>query len=185
MVLAGGRGRRVHGQDKGLLSYQGRPLIATILERLEPQVGSILISANRNLDQYQSFGWPVFQDRLDNYQGPLAGLCSGLEAARTPWLLSVPCDGPVFPLNLVERLAAALENQPASVALACDGIKTHYTYALLSTRLLDDLHSTLARGERRLGTWLEAHQPALADFSASAHSSTDAFANLNHPEDFV
>ncbi|EIC22513.1 molybdenum cofactor guanylyltransferase MobA [Thiorhodovibrio frisius] len=180
LILAGGRGRRVHGQDKGLMHYQGRALIAWVLERLAPQVGLVLISANRHLDQYQAYGWPVITDTLADYQGPLAGLCQGLEYANTRWMMTVPCDGPLLPLDLAQRLAGALEPERASVALAHDGKQAQFAHALMARSLLGDLRSYLASGERSLGGWLRRHRPIMADFS----DIPLAFSNLNHLKDF-
>lgn len=181
LVLAGGAGKRIGGQDKGLILYRGRPLIANVLERLEPQVGHLLISANRNLVRYQGFGWPVIEDGDGGQQGPLAGLARGLEVARTPWLLSVPCDGPCLPPDLATTLAGALASEGAEIAVANDGERRHYTYALMATSLVGDLQRRLAAGERRLGRWLERHRLADADFSGRP----GAFRNLNHPADFL
>jgi molybdopterin-guanine dinucleotide biosynthesis protein A len=181
LVLAGGRGRRFHGQDKGLLPYDGQALIATVLGRLQPQVGAVVISANRHLASYQAYGWPVLTDRLADYQGPLAGLARGLEVARTPWLLMVPCDGPRLPDSLARDLAHAAERQGRLVAVAHDGRRAQYGFALIATTLAGDLHDAMHAGERRLGGWLARHEPALADFSATP----EAFTNLNSPADLA
>ena len=117
LVLAGGRGSRMGGVDKGLQNHHGVPLAMHALLRLAPQVGSTMINANRNLAAYESMGVPVWPDALPDYAGPLAGFLAGLERCETPWLVTVPCDSPLFPDDLVARLAG-LEPQPASVAMA-------------------------------------------------------------------
>src|SRR3954468_21586075 len=113
VILAGGRGSRMGGVDKGLQNFNGMPLALHTLMRLQPQVGHVLINANRNLGAYESFGVPVWPDVLADFAGPLAGFLAGLENCETPWLVTVPCDTPLFPADLVERLAQAADEQQA------------------------------------------------------------------------
>ena len=117
LILAGGRGSRMGGADKGLQNWRGMPLATHALLRLAPQVGEVMVNANRNLGAYESMGVPVWPDTLADYAGPLAGFLTGLERCETPYLVSVPCDSPLFPLDLVERLAAALEAEDADIAI--------------------------------------------------------------------
>ena len=126
LILAGGRGARMGGVDKGLQNHLGTPLALHALLRLGPQVGEIMINANRNLGAYESMGVPVWPDSLPDYAGPLAGFLTGLERCETPYLVTVPCDSPRFPLDLVERLADGLESQQAEIALAAtrEGVAT-------------------------------------------------------------
>src|SRR5947209_14549865 len=116
LVLAGGRGSRMGGVDKGLQPHRGMPLAMQALLRLAPQVGALMINANRNLGAYESMGVPVWPDALPDYAGPLAGFLAGLERCETPYLVTVPCDSPLFPPDLVERLLAALERDDAEIA---------------------------------------------------------------------
>ena len=118
LVLAGGRGSRMGGVDKGLQNFRGLPLALHTLMRLQMQVGVSLINANRNLAAYESFGAPVWPDANNDYAGPLAGFLTGLEHCETPWLLTVPCDTPLFPLDLAQRLAAAADAEGADIAMA-------------------------------------------------------------------
>ena len=118
LVLAGGRGSRMGGVDKGLQNHLGMPLALHCLLRLQLQVGSAMLNANRNLGAYESMGVPVWPDTQANFAGPLAGMLVGLEHCETPWLVTVPCDTPNFPLNLVERLAAAAQAEGADIAMA-------------------------------------------------------------------
>ena len=118
LVLAGGRGSRMGGVDKGLQPHLGVPLAAHALARLRPQVGSVMINANRNLAEYRAMGAPVWPDALPDYPGPLAGFLTGLEHCDTPFLVSVPCDSPHFPTDLVARLAQRLELDDAEIAMA-------------------------------------------------------------------
>ncbi|MEO8300073.1 MAG: molybdenum cofactor guanylyltransferase MobA [Burkholderiales bacterium] len=193
LVLAGGAGQRMGGQDKGLLPYQGRPLVAHAIERLQPQVGTLLISANRHLADYAGFGWPLVQDGVNEPDipsrraGPLAGLLAGLEACTTPWLLSVPCDCPRFPLDLAQRLGQALVEADAALAIAATPATAqaragrHPVFCLLHTRLREPLAAYLAAGGRRLEGWcVDEQRGAVVEFADTA-----AFDNLNTPADLA
>ncbi len=118
MILAGGRGSRMGGVDKGLQNFNGMPLALHTLLRLQPQVGEVMVNANRNLGAYEAFGVPVWPDVLSDYAGPLAGFLTALERCETPWLVTVPCDTPLFPQDLVARLARAAHEQDAEIAMA-------------------------------------------------------------------
>ncbi len=125
LILAGGRGSRMGGVDKGLQTYHGMPLAMNALLRLGPQVGHLMINANRNLGAYEAFGAPLWPDALPDFAGPLAGFLAGLEQCETPYLVTVPCDSPQFPADLVQRLAQALEANDAEIAMAAtlqDGV---------------------------------------------------------------
>ena len=179
VILAGGKGRRMGGQDKGLMPLAGRPLIARVIEGLKPQVVGILVNANRNLDAYAAFGYPLIPDNLDDFQGPLAGFASAMAAVSTPWVVTVPCDGPYIPPDLVERLIAALERDAAEIAVATDGERMQPVYALLPVALAESLQAFLAADDRKIDRWYARHRIALADFS----DTPDTFANLNSPDD--
>lgn len=179
VILAGGMGRRMGGQDKGQLKLYGRPLIEYVLEAIQPQVNTILINANRNQAEYARYGYPVVPDLLEGYQGPLAGFASGMRAATTPYIVTLPCDGPFSAPDLVARLATALQNMRADIAVAHDGERLQPVYALLPTRLLDSLEDFLAAGERKIDRWYAQHNMALADFS----DAVKAFRNINTPQD--
>ena len=118
LVLAGGRGSRMGGVDKGLQNFQGLPLALHTLMRLSHQVGETMINANRNLAAYEAFGAPVWPDTLSDHAGPLAGFLTGLERCETPYLLTVPCDTPWFPTDLAERMAQALSGSDQAIAMA-------------------------------------------------------------------
>ena len=179
-VLAGGRGTRMNGVDKGLVSLAGRPMVEYVLQALRPQVARLLINANRSLETYAGYGVPVVPDRESGFAGPLAGVEAVLAAAQTPWVVTVPCDGPLVPPDLVDRLASALEATPAAdIAAAHDGERLQPVYALIPTDLLDDLTAFLGAGERKVNRWLEGHRLAVADFS----DRTEAFVNVNRPDD--
>ncbi len=178
VVLAGGRGLRMGGRDKGLVGFAGRPLVEWVIEALKPQVGSLVISANRNLESYTRYGFQVIEDLEPGYQGPLAGILSALRVARTEWVLTLPCDGPRPPPDLRERLAEALTSQGAELAIATEGSRRQPLHALLPVRLADSLAAFLGEGKRTVEQWYDRHSTALADFG----DRPDCFANLNSPD---
>ncbi|WP_144108820.1 molybdenum cofactor guanylyltransferase MobA [Paraburkholderia sp. BCC1886] len=166
LLLAGGRGTRMGGVDKGLQTLHGEPLAGHVLKRLAPQVGALLISANRHADIYAELGAPfganVVADTLPDYPGPLAGLLTGLRAAATPYLLSAPCDTPGLPADLASRLAEALQASNADIATAvtvdAHGQRSlHPVFALVRIGLADDLSAFLDAGERRVRAWYARH----------------------------
>ncbi|GMV48194.1 MAG: hypothetical protein AMXMBFR66_35920 [Pseudomonadota bacterium] len=179
LVLAGGRGSRMGGVDKGLQPHLGMPLVMHALLRLTPQVGAMLVNANRNLAAYEAMGVPVWPDPLPDYPGPLVGLLAGLEHATTPYLVTVPCDTPNFPTDLVARLAEALAREDAEIAMAAtrepDGaLQLQPVFCLLHTTLIESLTAFLQAGERKIDRWTARHRcvqvvfdDALAFFNAN------------------
>lgn len=178
-ILAGGRGRRLGGADKGLVPLAGRPLVTHIAERLAAQVHTVVLNANRNLDTYRTLGHPVVPDREPDFQGPLAGMSVLLEHAATPWLVVVPCDGPFLPPDLVERLWRARSALQADIAVAHDGKRLQPVFCLLHKPLLEDLRAFLGAGERKIDRWYARHRTATADFS----DIPATFFNINTPQD--
>ncbi|NEX19800.1 molybdenum cofactor guanylyltransferase [Thiorhodococcus mannitoliphagus] len=175
VILAGGAGRRMDGRDKGLLPFGGRALVEWVIDALAPQVGALMISANRNLDAYGRYGIPVIRDTEPGFQGPLAGILSAMQRAQTPWILTLPCDVPFAPRNLAHRLGSEIIRQRADLAVATDGARRHNLHALLPRALAPDLVGFLARGERKVELWQRGHRIAQADFS----DCPDGFLNLN------
>lgn len=173
LVLAGGRGSRMGSVDKGLALLDGRPLVDHALARLAPQVGPIVISANRHRDAYAAYGHPVEADADLNYGGPLAGLLAGLRAAATDFVAVVPCDAPFFPTDLVARLAVAFDDDTVDVA-AARAARLHPVFCLVRTAVRDDLARSYAAGERRVTGWLAGvrHRPV-------SFADESAFRNLN------
>ncbi|MEW8061448.1 MAG: molybdenum cofactor guanylyltransferase MobA [Candidatus Thiodiazotropha endolucinida] len=165
VILAGGRGRRMGGEDKGLIELNGRPLVQHVISAIQPQVATILINANRNQERYATFGYPVIADSLLNYQGPLAGFIAAMQAVETEDMLTLPCDGPLVPSDLVERLYEARQSAGADIAVAHDGDRLQPVYALIPKRLADSLQRYLDRGDRKIDLWYEEHRVAHADFS--------------------
>lgn len=178
VILAGGQGKRLGGADKGLVSLQGKPLIEHVIAALQPQVGHLLISANRNRETYAAYGFPVIADVIGDYDGPLAGMLSAMRAASTPYILTAPCDAPALPVDLAQRLCAALARVNADAAVAVSGGKMQPVFALLSTRLAGELQKFLEAGGRGVGEWMRRLPAASADFSGRE----DAFVNINTPE---
>lgn len=176
VVLAGGRGLRMNGIDKGLIERDGRTLAERQLERLRAQTGALLISANRNLDRYHTLGVPVVTDRQPGHPGPLAGMLVALRAARTPWIACLPCDTFGTPDDLVPRLLAAATAAAAPAAYAVDVHGSQYTVCLLHTDLADAVDAALHANRRAVHAFLNAQHAVAVDFTDCA------FANLNTPE---
>ena len=178
LVLAGGRGSRMGGVDKGLQNHLGLPLALQALLRLRPQVGAVMVNANRNLGAYAAMGVPVWPDALADHPGPLAGFLAGLAHCQTPYLVTVPCDTPDFPTDLVERLAAALVAQDAEIAMAAtleDGqVQLQPVFCLLAATLLDSLVAFIQGGQRRIDRWTGQHRCATVVFDDAG-----AFFNAN------
>ena len=186
LILAGGRGSRMGGIDKGLQNFRGLPLALQTLMRLQVQsmpLQEVLINANRNLSAYESLGVPVWPDSIDGFAGPLAGFLTGLERCETPLLLTVPCDTPLFPLDLVERLVQAMDTQDADMAMAAapedDGaVRPQPVFCLLKIDLLESLVKFTQGGGRKIDAWTSQHRCAIVPFDLPG-DSPQAFANAN------
>lgn len=179
LVLAGGLGRRMGGVDKGLSLLDGEPLVEHIIRRLAPQVGQLIINANQNHDIYAGFGYPVVGDRIEGHAGPLAGLEAGLAACTTPYLLTVPCDSPLLPADLVSRLAACLTAHKASIAVARTGEQLHPVFSLIRSDELPELQAFINAGGRRMEAGLRRLCWAPCPFD----DCPEAFANINTPDE--
>jgi len=180
LVLAGGRGERMGGVDKGWVVYEGRPLIVSVVQRLAPQVGALLISANRNVERYAALATVVEDDTTllngEPFAGPLIGVLSGLRHARTEWVAIVPCDAPHLPFDLVRRLISAASIAEASAACVRVGGRLQPVFAAVRTDSTEHLDSTLARGERAMHRWLQSLGVVPVDFD-----DAKAFTNINSP----
>lgn len=181
VILAGGRARRMGGVDKGLQSHQGIPLAMHALLRLSPQVGDLMINANRNLAAYESMGVPVWPDSIGEFAGPLAGIATALERCETAYLVTVPCDSPNFPPDYVERMARELEAADAEIAMVATpdddeegGWRTQPVFCLLSADLISSLVVYLHAGHAKVETWIAQHRTVTVRFD-DAH----AFAGAN------
>ncbi|MFO1329135.1 MAG: molybdenum cofactor guanylyltransferase MobA [Rubrivivax sp.] len=183
LVLAGGRGSRMGGVDKGLQNHRGVPLALHAVLRLRPQVGQVMINANRNLGAYESLGVPVWPDTVSDFAGPLAGMLVGLEHCETEWLVTVPCDTPAFPEDLVARLAAGALADGADLAMAAtrepDGqLQRQPVFCLMRAMLLESLADFLNRGERKIDRWTATLRRTEVVFDDAA-----AFFNANTAEE--
>ncbi|MBX3611439.1 MAG: molybdenum cofactor guanylyltransferase MobA [Hydrogenophaga sp.] len=187
LVLAGGRGARMGGADKGLQKFNGTPLALHALLRLQLQEGGLvselMINANRNLGAYEAFGAPVWPDSLSDYAGPLAGFLTGLERVETPYLLTVPCDVPRFPLDLAKRLASAFDDPATEIAMVgapeADGqVRAQPVFCLLKAELLESLSAFTQGGGRKIDRWTAQHHTVLVPFD-QAGDDPRAFANTN------
>ncbi|MBU6465177.1 MAG: molybdenum cofactor guanylyltransferase MobA [Burkholderiales bacterium] len=187
LILAGGRGSRMGGVDKGLQAFRGVPLALHTLLRLQRQVGATMVNANRNLAAYESFGVPVWPDGDSDFSGPLSGFLTGLERCETPWLLTVPCDTPLFPLDLAQRLAQAAEQEQADIAMAAapeagkDGslqVRPQPVFCLLRVGLLESLVRFTQGGGRKIDAWTSQHRCAIVPFDAPGDDAS-AFFNAN------
>lgn len=178
VILAGGRGQRMGGEDKGLIPLGGKAMVEYVIARLRPQVFTIMINANRNLEEYRKFGVPVVPDTIDGYLGPLAGMASAMQAVDTELLVTAPCDSPFCPDVLVERLMERLMADQAEIAVAHNGERMQPVFTLLYTDLVESLLEFLNAGERKIDKWFQGHQVAIADFSDLPHT----FLNVNTVE---
>ncbi len=181
LILAGGQARRMAGQDKGMIELNGKPLLQHVLEGIAPQVGYVIINANRNLEHYARYGCPVITDEFAGFQGPLAGMATGLRTVDTPFMVTVPCDSPFISNDLVKRLYLKLVENDADLCVAHDGKRMHPVFLLMKTSLLDSLVNFLKSGERKIDLWFENHKLAVADFS----DNPDIFVNINTPDELA
>lgn len=183
VVLAGGRGSRMGGADKGLQDFNGKPLALHALERLGPQVDGVMVSANRNLPAYEAFGAPVHTDALPGYAGPLAGFLAALTQCKTPCLATVACDTPLFPTDLIARLSAAMAHGQAEIAMAAapdeEGqLRNQPAFCLLRVELLDSLRRFTQAGGRKIGAWAAQHATIVVAFDQPGDDPR-AFFNAN------
>lgn len=179
VILAGGKASRMGGQDKGLLALNGKPLWEHVAHAIAPQVGRIVISANRNIERYRKSGLPVFQDQMADYPGPLGGMLSVMQQCESEWFLFSPCDTPYIPDILVERLSAECKNTNA--VWVHDGERDHPTITLMNRSVAPLLQNYLSRGERRVMFFMREVGGHPVDFS----NTKESFVNVNTPEDLA
>jgi molybdenum cofactor guanylyltransferase len=181
IILAGGRATRMNCVDKGLVTLQQKPLIAHVIARLTPQVDEIFINANRELAQYESFGLPVLRDENKEFIGPLAGFSLGLQHAKHDYVLTVPCDSPLLPLNLAQRLLDGMAASLMDIAVARSDDNAHPVFCLMKKSVLPSLQAYIESGERKVSTWQKSLKYVEVDFS----DCNKAFTNLNTLEDLA
>ena len=179
VILAGGQASRMDGEDKGLIVFRELPLIAHVVNATKPKVSQILISANRNFEEYTNFG-KVISDDLKGYQGPLAGISKALKVCSTPYLLVLPCDSPLIDEALIDSLIEKMEMSKVDICVAHDGSIMHATFALMQTKLEKSLEGFLEEGGRKMALWYRQHSLERIDVS----SHLEVLTNINRPEDF-
>jgi molybdenum cofactor guanylyltransferase len=180
LILAGGMGRRMDSRDKGLVEFRGKTMVAHAVDRLRPQVASLVVNANRNIETYAAFGFPVVSDEVSGFAGPLAGLHSGMRTCETALIATVPCDSPFLPLDLIDRLHAPLQSQDADIAVASTGGQLQPVFALYKTSLIASLEKFLSEGGRKIDKWYEQHKTVAVDFEDEL-----AFSNINSAEELA
>jgi molybdenum cofactor guanylyltransferase len=173
VILAGGLARRMQNRDKGLVYYNGQPLISYAISAMLPIVDVLLINANRSLDDYQQFGFPVITDQTDQYEGPLAGILAAMHYAKTEVLMVMPCDSPLFKTQHLNRLLHVLAD--ADVALAFDGERLHPVFLAIKTKLSVNLQAYLASDQRKITAWLDQQDTKIVDF----REEPEIFSNIN------
>ena len=179
LILAGGRATRMGGVDKGLVLFNQKPLIAHVIERLQLQVDEIIINANRELETYRTLGYQALPDEIADFAGPLAGILLGLKYAKSEYLLTSPCDCPLLPADLCERLMAALNTHHADIAIATSHNKDHPVICLCRKSVLASLNSYLQQGGRKVSVWQQSLHHVYVDFSVTP----DVFSNINTPDE--
>ncbi len=181
VILAGGEARRMGGGDKGLVELRGKPLVEHALAALSPQVNTVIINANRNRERYAAYGHPVIADSRQGFQGPLAGMLSCIEAAGTEFIVSVPCDSPLLPDDLVARLFRQLSEEEADISVAHNGDRMQPVFTLMPTSLAPSMQAFLDGGGRKIDRWFEQHKLAVTDFS----DKPECFRNINNPAELA
>ena len=181
VVLAGGKGRRMGGVDKGMVEFLGKPMVAHVLERLRSQTPEILINANREIERYAAFGFPVIQDDIPDYAGPLAGLHKAMTTTESAYILTVPCDAPLLPRNLLAKLMDSLMAHDADIAIAKTGMQAHPVISLCRRALLPSLTQYLQDGGRKVDTWQQQHEVVEVQFSQHPL----AFSNINTSDELT
>ena len=181
VILAGGEARRMGGGDKGLVELRGKPLVEHALAALSPQVDTVIINANRNRERYAAYGHPVIADSRQGFQGPLAGMLSCIEAAGTEFIVSVPCDSPLLPDDLVARLFRQLSEEEADISVAHNGDRMQPVFTLMPTSLAPSMQAFLDGGGRKIDRWFQQHKLAVTDFS----DKPECFRNINNPAELA
>jgi molybdopterin-guanine dinucleotide biosynthesis protein A len=185
LILAGGRAQRMGGIDKGLIPFHGKALIEFAINRLKPQVSTILINANRSITKYSHYGYPVLMDETPDFSGPLAGFSVGLKHCKTPYLLTSPCDSPLLPFDLAQKMAAELEGNNLELVFASskeeDGkIWSQPVFCLMKSSLQDSLDAFLSKGDLKIDRWFKELRSGTVVFE-----NPQAFANVNTPEELA
>jgi len=180
VILAGGQAKRMGGQDKGLLNVNGKTMVELIIEKLSPQVNHLIINANRHIEQYEKFNYPVIcDDNSFDFHGPLAGILSAMKNCTTQYILSIPCDSPFFPDNLSSRLLSTLIKKNAEICVVHDGQRMQPVFSLINISLQQSLQNYLDNGDRKIDLWYKQHHTVLEDLS----DYSDISLNINTPDE--
>jgi len=179
VILAGGQGSRLAGLDKGLVELNKIPLVQHLIERIQVQVSEIVISANRNIETYEKFGFSVYEDDINDFAGPLAGILKALQQCQSEWLLAVPADSPFIPRDLALRLSQNIQDN--KIAIPHDGKYLQPTFALIHKSLAASLEHFLQQGERKARVWMQQQAHTIVDFSDQEH----AFININTEDELI
>lgn len=177
IILAGGEGRRVDRKDKGLLRLDDKPLIQHVIDTISSQVDELIISANRNIDEYNAYGYRVVPDTVDTYRGPMAGIAAALPLCSNEWVLIVPCDMPALPGDLVKRLSIATDHSDICIAESGDRLQLVF---LINRKLLPSLEHSLKSNQLKLMSWVRQQNPTIIRFD-----TVDHFKNFNRTTDFL
>jgi molybdenum cofactor guanylyltransferase len=175
VILAGGLARRMNNQDKGLISFKGKPLVSYAVTAISAVANQVVISANRNIPEYKKFGLPVICDQTDSFDGPLAGVLSAMMYAKTGIIVVMPCDSPLITAKHLQKLLSTLADHNAEAAVAFDGQRLHPVILAIKANLIPNLEAYLQSGQRKMDAWLEQQDMVKADFS----NEPDVFANIN------
>jgi len=181
LILAGGRAKRMNGKDKGLVQINGHAMVEYVLASLRPQVGELIINANRNIEAYETLGCTIVSDQLSDFQGPLAGFLSGMQSTEREYIVTAPCDGPLLSHDYVSRLHQQLAACQSKICVAHDGHRLQPVYALIDTSLMSSLTAFLAAGDRKIDLWYQQEHYCSADFS----DCSKIFTNINTPEELA
>lgn len=181
VVLAGGRARRMSNQDKGLVIFKGRPMVSYALDALVPVADYVLINANRNIEQYRQFGWPVICDQTDNFDGPLAGILTAMIHTKADIFVIIPCDSPFIKAVHLQKLLSVVAQNKADLTIAYDGERMHPVFLAINPCLQNSLHEYLAKGQRKVMNWVLQQNFVLVDFK----DEPEIFNNINSMDDLV
>ena len=181
VILAGGKARRMGGADKGLVQFRGKPLIEHVIQAFEPQVGNLLINANRNHEIYKNYGFDIVSDESEDYCGPLAGILSALNKIDTPYLATAPCDTPFISRNIVEKLSLSILSEKTEISVAHNGDRLQPVFCVMKKDLIISINNYLREGGRKIDQWIKQHSVTIVDLS----SEIKCFENFNSKEEIL
>ena len=181
VILAGGKARRMGGADKGLVQFRGKPLIEHVIQAFEPQVGNLLINANRNHEIYKNYGFDIVSDESEDYCGPLAGILSALNKIDTPYLATAPCDTPFISRNIVAKLSLSILSEKTEISVAHNGDRLQPVFCVMKKDLITSINNYLRKGGRKIDQWFKQHSVTIVDLS----NEIKCFENFNSKEEIL